>query len=209
MYSDNFENLTTEQKILKAAQKEFSQKGFAGAKTTAIAKAAGVTHTMLHYYFRTKKCLYEKIVDEYLSIMLKVIFTPDISMSRTIFDSVHLITERQMNSFAQNPYLPQFIINELSLNTEILKIFISKSEDYSNQFLSILQKQIYKAALNHKCKKVDARVLAIGILQLNIIPFIVAPILSIFRIDNDIKDSTFIASKIQENTNTIINRLQP
>lgn len=40
MYSDNFENLTTEQKILKAAQKEFSQKGFAGAKTTAIAKAA-------------------------------------------------------------------------------------------------------------------------------------------------------------------------
>lgn len=61
MHSDNFENLTTEQKILKAAQKEFSQKGFAGAKTTAIAKAAGVTHTMLHYYFRTKNVFMKRL----------------------------------------------------------------------------------------------------------------------------------------------------
>ena len=44
----------TETRILQAAEKEFFEKGYIGARTTSIAEAAGVTHTMLHYYFRTK-----------------------------------------------------------------------------------------------------------------------------------------------------------
>lgn len=49
------ETSNTEQSILKAAEKEFLKKGFSGSKTTEIAKEAGVTHAMLHYYFRTKR----------------------------------------------------------------------------------------------------------------------------------------------------------
>ncbi|MDE5810154.1 MAG: TetR family transcriptional regulator, partial [Muribaculaceae bacterium] len=37
-------NQTTEELILKAAEQEFMTKGFAGARTTSIAEAAGVTH---------------------------------------------------------------------------------------------------------------------------------------------------------------------
>ena len=48
----------TEVRILQAAEKEFLEKGYAGAKTTDIAAAAGVTHAMLHYYFRTKDKLF-------------------------------------------------------------------------------------------------------------------------------------------------------
>lgn len=33
----------TEQEILRAAEQEFIEKGFSGAKTTAIAQRAGVT----------------------------------------------------------------------------------------------------------------------------------------------------------------------
>ena len=52
---------TTENLILKAAEEEFQTKGFAGATTTSIAERAGVTHTMLHYYFRTKKNIFYRI----------------------------------------------------------------------------------------------------------------------------------------------------
>lgn len=54
----------TENRILKAAEAEFLAKGYAGARTTAIAEAAGVTHAMLHYYFRTKDKLFERILNE-------------------------------------------------------------------------------------------------------------------------------------------------
>ncbi len=43
-----------ENEILEAAEKLFAEKGFKGATTTLIAAEAGVTHAMLHYYFRTK-----------------------------------------------------------------------------------------------------------------------------------------------------------
>ena len=53
---------STEARILQAAEKEFFEKGYAGARTVSIAEAAGVTHAMLHYYFRTKDKLFEQIV---------------------------------------------------------------------------------------------------------------------------------------------------
>ena len=55
------ETSNTEQSILKSAEKEFLKKGFSGSKTTEIAKEAGVTHAMLHYYFRTKENLFNKV----------------------------------------------------------------------------------------------------------------------------------------------------
>ena len=58
-----------EQAILEAAEREFIAKGFAGARTTSIAEAAGVTHAMLHYYFRTKEQLFERILDEKMRLM--------------------------------------------------------------------------------------------------------------------------------------------
>ena len=58
------ETSNTEQSILKAAEKEFLKKGFSGSKTTEIAKEAGVTHAMLHYYFRTKENLFNKVFEE-------------------------------------------------------------------------------------------------------------------------------------------------
>ena len=64
--NDNMKEETsnTEQSILKAAEKEFLKKGFSGSKTTEIAKEAGVTHAMLHYYFRTKENLFNKVFEE-------------------------------------------------------------------------------------------------------------------------------------------------
>lgn len=62
MNEQQIEQHNTEELILLSAEKEFLEKGYSGAKTTAIADAAGVTHAMLHYYFRTKDKLFEKMV---------------------------------------------------------------------------------------------------------------------------------------------------
>lgn len=53
-----------EQDILIAAEEEFLTKGYDGARTTSIAQKAGVTHAMLHYYFRTKEQLFNRVVEQ-------------------------------------------------------------------------------------------------------------------------------------------------
>jgi TetR/AcrR family transcriptional regulator len=48
--------------LLDAAEEEFADLGFHGARMVAIAKRAGVTHGLLHYYFDSKERLYEEVV---------------------------------------------------------------------------------------------------------------------------------------------------
>ncbi|BDU73930.1 TetR/AcrR family transcriptional regulator [Mesoterricola silvestris] len=50
--------------ILKAAVAEFAREGEAGARTDAIARAAGVNKALIHYYFGTKEGLYAAVLDE-------------------------------------------------------------------------------------------------------------------------------------------------
>jgi len=49
--------------ILRAALREFAQEGFAGARTDAIAKAAGVNIALIFYYFKNKEQLYGEALD--------------------------------------------------------------------------------------------------------------------------------------------------
>ena len=56
--------------ILQAALVEFAQEGLAGARTDAIAAAAGVNKALLYYYFRDKEALYGAVLDEFFVRLL-------------------------------------------------------------------------------------------------------------------------------------------
>ena len=49
--------------ILSAAEKIFAEAGLAGARTDAIAAAAGVNKAMLYYYFKSKDGLYRAVLE--------------------------------------------------------------------------------------------------------------------------------------------------
>lgn len=53
---------TTQQRILDAAEQEFSRHGLNGARMTAIADLAQVTTAALHYYFENKENLYKAVL---------------------------------------------------------------------------------------------------------------------------------------------------
>jgi TetR/AcrR family transcriptional regulator len=48
--------------ILKAAERVYAEHGLAGARTEAIAAAAGVNKALLYYYFKSKDALYQAVV---------------------------------------------------------------------------------------------------------------------------------------------------
>ena len=59
-----------EEAILRAAEAEFAEKGFAGATTAAIAARAGLPKANLHYYVATKEALYRRVVEGVLDAWL-------------------------------------------------------------------------------------------------------------------------------------------
>jgi TetR/AcrR family transcriptional regulator len=54
----------TRKAILRAAIREFSRNGLAGARTDTIAESAKVNKALLYYYFKSKHGLYAAAIDE-------------------------------------------------------------------------------------------------------------------------------------------------
>ena len=100
----------TEAKILQAAESEFLTKGFAGARTTSIAQAAGVTHAMFHYYFRTKDKLFERIISEKIALMKELLLDTVANSDMSLEDKIRNVIERHLDFVAANANLPRFLV---------------------------------------------------------------------------------------------------
>ena len=58
---------STEEKIMEAAKIVFMKYGLYGARMQDIADKAGINKALLHYYFRSKERLFDKIFEQALS----------------------------------------------------------------------------------------------------------------------------------------------
>ena len=60
------DSVETRAAILRAAERIYAESGLAGARTEAIAAAAGVNKALLYYYFRSKEELYQAVIGSQL-----------------------------------------------------------------------------------------------------------------------------------------------
>jgi AcrR family transcriptional regulator len=61
-YQPGHDQELAKDRILSAAKKEFAERGFSGARMSAIAKRATVNKALIHYYFRDKETLYLEVL---------------------------------------------------------------------------------------------------------------------------------------------------
>lgn len=199
----------TEQLILQAAEKEFISKGYESTRTTTIAEKAGVTHAMLHYYFRTKENLFDKVLStkasEVRRVMLGFIDNEELPLLQRIEQGVR----RHFEFLIKNPQLPLFIINELRRKDTKATKFMEISKDTAYDMQTSLQSSIDAAAAKGECRRLDARTLMLDIISLNMAPFVGAPLIDcIFAITPE-KRREFLRERLEENIKTILNKLQP
>jgi TetR/AcrR family transcriptional regulator len=80
----------TRKAILRAAIREFSAHGLAGARTDAIAESAQVNKALLYYYFKSKTALYAAAIEE--------VSTTAAELALAALDSKHSAGERLLRS---------------------------------------------------------------------------------------------------------------
>ena len=78
------------QAILKAAEKEFEQYSFGGARMQRIADKAGIPKPNVHYYFRSKLDLYNAVVEDVITLWDQAFETlnPDDDPARVLINFV-------------------------------------------------------------------------------------------------------------------------
>ena len=200
----------TEQRILKHAEEEFLSKGFDGARTTSIAEAAGVTHAMFHYYFRTKEKLFERILQEKMGKLREMLFH-SIALrdeNSKIEDIVKEIIDRHLEFLKENPDLPRFVIGEMQRNPSYAKFITDNIEKFGGQLLHRLRTHIDKGVKEGRLKYISAETLLLDIISLNIFAFMARPLVTAVLggcMDNI---EEFVSQRKKENFETIMCKLK-
>lgn len=179
------ETLDTAAKILKAAEEEFMEKGYGNAKMMSIAARAGVSHSMLHYYYRSKGKLFQMIFDEKAKLIVSIlegVHDKEISFKEVIS---HFVMN-QFDLMRKNDRFVWSMIDELIHNkenlTKIMEIVLPKVTGYIQCVNDMLEKEV-KAGNVREIKLMD---LIVNIVSINVASFLFLPVLGQIMPEADI-----------------------
>ncbi|MBA0884985.1 TetR/AcrR family transcriptional regulator [Flavobacterium undicola] len=159
--------MTTEEKIFNAARIVFQKKGFAGARMQEIADEAGINKAMLHYCFKNKQQLFEAVFMKAFSQLAPQINTI-FNSEKTVFEKITQFTHDYISFVIENPFLPQFIIQEMNNNPEFV-MSILNHENRPNPTLLIAQ--IEKEIETGIIKPIKPKQLLLDIFSMTVFPF--------------------------------------
>jgi AcrR family transcriptional regulator len=201
--------VNTEQIILEAAEAEFLEKGYGNAKTVAIAKKAGVSHSMLHYYFRTKEQLFQKVFKDKVQTFTQI-FGVIFEQNTDFTETLRLIIETQFKFVAQNPQLPLFIFREILSNKENREWAIETLFPYMIPFVAAIEKMLLIEISKGTIRPISVQDLLMNIISINISVFVALPLLKEnLHLDNDKMLEIFLNERCKSNVQFIFDALRP
>lgn len=171
--NEEFENQSpTERKIFDAARNVFFRKGLEGARMQEIADKARINKSMLHYYYKSKDKLFQKVYQ--LSIIKLIPRLMDLLNEDLPLDQkIRKFVLRYIEIIQENPEIPLFIVHELNKNPNRLKEFVAGQVGKKIQpFLE----QLEQARKEGKTADLPPEQLFVNMVSLTVFPFIGRPI---------------------------------
>lgn len=197
-----------ERKIIEAARDVFMLKGLEAASMSDIAKAAGVSRTSLHYYFRTKEKLFREIfrrlVDGFMPQLGKIV-----RGKASVREKVEKFVDSYIDLLASVPNLPHFIIDEIYRDPAgMVAQFLSVEGEHGNiaYALDLLEKHAKK----YKVADFDAQHFCLSLYSQCVFPFVISPVLKSAIFDADPALYADFLKRLKKNiTRTAVSRLYP
>ena len=172
----------TENKIIDAAKKVFINKGMDGARMQEIANEAGINKALLHYYFRTKSKLFEKIFSIVFGEVLTVL--EQAASNESDFEQfLDDFIRQYIKLLKSKPFIPQFVIHELNRKPERIVAQIQNKNVIKQQLFNIIEEAVKEKII----RPIQPVHLVTNILALCIFPFVAKPIIKGFALDGDEK----------------------
>lgn len=170
----------TEARIFEAARKVFVEQGPSNARMQDIADEAGITSSLLHYYYRSRDQLFEKVFEEEVLRMIprgRKLIESDRPLEEKISEFARVMVEFHR----ENPHLAMFVAYEAHYNPDHLGPIKDAMEEID---LSPLRAQIESRVEAGTMRPIRAEDLLANLQSMCIFPVIARPILqSILDLD--------------------------
>ncbi len=197
-----------ELKILESAEKLFLEQGFLKTTTGQIAQLAGCNQALVHYYYRTKEQLFERVYEQKIQLLFSN-FIAEVEACDSFEESITRMVRMHFRFLKENPMLPSFLLNEC-LNNPLERMSALKAK------LSVLiptVKRRLEETLNREIAAGNIRPISVldllfSIISLNVMPFLVMPLFQTLTDSSDEDMQTLLAHREEETVNLILARLK-
>lgn len=197
-----------ELKILESAEKLFLEQGFLKTTTGQIAQLAGCNQALVHYYYRTKEQLFERVYEQKIQLLFSN-FIAEVETCDSFEESITRMVRMHFRFLKENPMLPSFLLNEC-LNNPLERKSVLKAR------LSVLiptVKRRLEETLNREIAAGNIRPISVldllfSIISLNVMPFLVMPLFQTLSDSSDEEMQTLLAHREEETVNLILARLK-
>jgi len=179
-------------------------KGYDGSTMQEIANKASINKSLLHYYYRSKDKLFARVFGMVFQLFVPK-FTRIFESDDSLFEKIEAFTEQYIDIILRNPYIPMFVMRELTNNPNRLAEVVKHIGIRPEKAVQSIQEEIDKGNIID----IMPRQLIVNIISLCIFPFAAKPLIKAILFEND--DDTygeFLESRKKEVSKFIINSIR-
>ena len=165
------EQTETKKRILLSAKREFADKGFDGARMSAIARRAGINQALIHYYFKSKENLYEQVLQRLFNVeqrtsIIKILDKYNLAPSQRLYMEIYFLVHLYMRP--KDPDFERILVMQIGRGG--IKRLVSIINNFFLPQLQLLEKTLRQGIESGEFETHNITFLAMELL-LFIIPY--------------------------------------
>jgi TetR/AcrR family transcriptional regulator len=192
---------SAEDKILEAAKEVFMKYGLYGARMQDIADTAGINKALLHYYFRNKEKLFDKVFEGALAKFFEQsdVFSGEKQpFKQCLFKYIDNI----IDFYSEYPQMSMFIIKEIGNHPELFKQKVmAAKKNRTNRLVHTME----EAIKNGEIRKTDTAMFLINLQSLCSFPFLASPMFKYsLKANGKDWDKDFSTEKLKQSVKSFV-----
>lgn len=209
-FSTNIEvnDLPVDLAILEVAERLFLEKGFALTSTTEIAKMVGCNQALIHYYFRTKENLFQKVFESKILEFSRAFFQVD-TLGGTFPDRLERMVMLHFDMMAKNPRFPFMMIREISTHPDRALQLKERLGNIPLAMMERLEADLEVAIEVGEIRPISVLNLILNVISMNAGMFLALPALTALMDLSPEDAERLVSSRKREIVDTVIRSLRP
>jgi AcrR family transcriptional regulator len=192
--------LTTQEKIIKAARTVFTKKGYSATRTRDIAEESGLNLALINYHFQSKDNLFKIVILEKFEVLFGMISPILSDVEISLEEKIESLVSNYTKLLLDNENLPIFVLNELKSNEQIFEKVLQNAR--------MLSQPIIEKQLKERGFKISTINFIMNIVSLTLFPFISKPLFVSSGLLQEEEFTNFVMDRKQHIPTWVMNTLK-
>lgn len=170
----------TESSIFAAALRVFARKGYGGARMQEIADEARINRALLHYYFRSKRHLYEAVFAHLFEQYMRS-FEAVLEPGRPLRETLHRFIDHYIDYVRDHQDMARLMVSENLTGGSLLGEHLAAAFEREGSPLKFMEEAILSARASGEIRPADPKQTMLTLISACVFFFITLPTVQVLN----------------------------